>query len=100
MSWATGISFKQFSRPWRGQSPDAASVFTEEKATHFHPEPSVLSVRDKQQADNPGKQVRVQGRNLEVWVICDSSRLAQATVVLAAGLKELSHTSRSWAEGR
>lgn len=37
LSRASGISFRQFSRPWRGQSPEAASVFTTGKKEHSSP---------------------------------------------------------------
>lgn len=37
LSWASGSSFRQFSRPWRGQSPEAASVFTKGKRNMFSP---------------------------------------------------------------
>lgn len=50
-----------------GDSPQMRPLFSlQEKATHFHPEPSVLSLRDKQ-VDNPGKQLKgFRVRDLEV----------------------------------
>lgn len=50
-----------------GDSPQMLPLFSlQEKATHFHPEASVLSLRDKQ-VDNPGKQLkRFRVRDLEM----------------------------------
>lgn len=62
----SGISFRQFSRPWRGLAPEAASVFTAGKGNRTFTLSPVPTHNRKQPIQVSGLK-GFRARNLEVW---------------------------------